>query len=310
MTRTWIADFDWEPGAVTVKKTGARVRIDGETLSDVFAWFTFYTAIQLRRMRPRNKRQITMAFSPDPIRPWYLAWAAATEAGVRLVNEPDEADIVFHFDDSTLSAAAEPKTKPNALLLNFRCADVSKSRVATAFEAAFGYSLALDPRTHTGPAVEKSEQNGAHDGRVVYCPVEPLPGRVYQRLIDNRYGENLVQDLRTPTVGGRPACVFLKRRNVDQRFTNSNTEVSLVTAESQFSATELAKIAQFTEKLGLDWGGLDVLRDSQDGRIYVVDANKTDMGPPLALPLKEKLRATRLLASALDTHIQRTARSA
>lgn len=294
---------------MTVKKTGARVRIDSETLSDVFAWFAFYSAIQLRRMRPRGKRQITMAFSPDPIRPWYLAWAAATEAGVRLINEPAEADIVFHFDDSTLCAAKEPPTKPNALLLNFRCADVSKSRVAAAFEAAFGYSLALDPRAHSGPAVEKGEENGAHDGRIVYCPVEPLPGRVYQRLIDNRYGKDLVQDLRTPTVGGRAACVFLKRRRADQRFTNSNVEVALVTPESQFSATELAMIANFTEKLGLDWGGLDVLRDENDGRIYVVDANKTDMGPPLALPLKEKLRATRMLASALDAHIQRTVRS-
>ena len=310
MTRTWIADFDWESGAVTVKKTGARVRIDGETLSDVFTWLTFYTAIQLRRMRPRGKRQITMAFSPDPIRPWYLAWAAATEAGVRLINEPIEADIVFHFDDSTQCEAAQPRTKPGALLLNFRCDDVSKSRVAAAFEAAFGYSLSIDPRSHSGPAVEKSERNGAHDGRIVYCPVEPLPGRVYQRLIDNRYGENLVQDLRTPTVGGKAACVFLKRRKIDSRFTNSNVEVALVTAESQFSATELAMIAQFTEKLGLDWGGLDVLRCSSDGRIYVVDANKTDMGPPLALPLREKLRATRLLASALDAHIQRTVRSA
>lgn len=66
----------------------------------------------------------------------------------------------------------------------------------------------------------------------------------------------------------------------------------------------------FTEKLGLDWGGLDVLRDLDDGRIYIVDANKTDMGPPLALPLREKLRATHMLASALDAHIQRTVRSA
>jgi hypothetical protein len=49
----------------------------------------------------------------------------------------------------------------------------------------------------------------------------------------------------------------------------------------------------------LDWGGLDVLRDRADGRLYVVDVNKTDMGPPIALPWADKLRATRLMARAL-----------
>ena len=47
----------------------------------------------------------------------------------------------------------------------------------------------------------------------------------------------------------------------------------------------------------LDWGGLDILRD-KDGRIYVVDVNKTDMGPPITLPLGDKLKATGLLADA------------
>jgi len=49
----------------------------------------------------------------------------------------------------------------------------------------------------------------------------------------------------------------------------------------------------------LDWGGLDILRDASDGRIYIVDVNKTDMGPPLALPMKEKLSAVKTLGQAL-----------
>ena len=55
-------------------------------------------------------------------------------------------------------------------------------------------------------------------------------------------------------------------------------------------------IRNFTKEIRLDWGGVDVLRDSADGKIYIVDANKTDMGPPIALPLGQKLRATRRLA--------------
>jgi hypothetical protein len=44
-----------------------------------------------------------------------------------------------------------------------------------------------------------------------------------------------------------------------------------------------------------------VLRNKKDGRIFIVDANKTDMGPPNAMRLGAKLRATRLLARAFAT---------
>lgn len=50
--------------------------------------------------------------------------------------------------------------------------------------------------------------------------------------------------------------------------------------------------------MNLDWGGLDILRDRHDGRIYIVDVNKIDM-PPLALPFRDKMRSTRQLAAAL-----------
>lgn len=304
MSRTWLADFEWEPGGVLVKKTGARIAVSRTLLGDVAAWMTFYAAIKLRQAATIGRRRLAVAFSPDPIRPWYLAWAAATEAGLRVIPDPAEADIVFHFDDSTHSQMAPPPARPGALLLNFTCPDISKSRVASVFEEVFGYSLSLDPRTHTGPAVEKSEVNGAHDGRIVFCPIEPLPGRVYQRVVDNRFDSRLMQDLRTPTVGGRPVCVFLKRRPAATRFANTNEQVQLTTPEQVFSTAELAMISGFAQKLGLDWGGLDVLRDAQDGRIYIVDANKTDMGPPTALPLSEKLRSTRMLAKALDGYVR------
>lgn len=310
MARTWLADFDWQFGAVLVKKTGARIVLSRAFLGEVGAWLTFYCAIKLRQAGTLGRRKITLAFSPDPIRPWYLAWAAAVEAGLKMIDDPAQADVVFHFDDSTRSESSQPKVREGALLLNFRCDDISKSRVAQVFEEVFGYALSLDPRTHHGPAVEKSEVNGAHDGRIVFCPVEPLPGRVYQRLVDNRCGGELVEDLRTPTVGGRPVCVFLKRRAAASRFANANLDVSLTTPEAVFSSAELANIGRFAEKLGLDWGGLDVLRDAQDGRIYIVDANKTDMGPPTALPLRKKLNATRLLARALASYVQRTVHNA
>jgi hypothetical protein len=51
--------------------------------------------------------------------------------------------------------------------------------------------------------------------------------------------------------------------------------------------------------MGLDWGGLDILRDRHDGRLYVVDVNKTDVGPLIAPSWPDKLRSMRRLADAL-----------
>jgi hypothetical protein len=193
--------------------------------------------------------------------------------------------------------------KRGAQLINFGCPDVSKTRIAAAFEAAFGYPLAVDPTQRAGPAVEKSEINGAHDGRIVQCPAHRLPRRAYQRLIDNRSATpDMVEDLRTCTVGGRPICVFIKRRPVAERFQNTNVDVVFRAPDEMFSADEIERIGAFTREMGLDWGALDVLRDRSDGRLYIVDANKTDMGPPIALPLADKMKATRLLAEAFRAY--------
>ena len=40
------------------------------------------------------------------------------------------------------------------------------------------------------------------------------------------------------------------------------------------------------------------LRNRDDGRIYIVDVNKTDMGPPAAMKRVDKLKAMRGLANA------------
>jgi hypothetical protein len=207
----------------------------------------------------------------------------------------------MHFEDATYSPNDPPaKLKPGVKLVNFRCQDVSKTNVARACAAAFGNPLAVDAARFVGEAVEKSEINAAHDGHIVQCPTQPIPGRVYQRVVDNRVNADLgmVEDLRTCTIGGKPVVVFIKRREVTKRFLNTNSEVLLRTPEEVFSPAELDQIAAFTREIGLDWGGVDVLRDRNDGKLYIVDANKTDMGPPIGLNLPDKIKATHMLRDA------------
>lgn len=294
----WSTDFEFRRDHLRVKKTGARVPYRLSVLKEVLDWLAFFFAVQAARAWNglRGRRGPALYFAPDRPRPWYLVWAVCKFAGARIVNDPACADAAFFFEDATRSTPPLDALPAHLPRFNFDCADVSKSRVAAVFEAVFGYPLAVDPTAHHGPMVEKSEDNGAHDGRIVEGPCAPLAGRVYQRVIDNRRDDGLVEDLRCPTILGRIDAMFIKRRPVEARFANANAEVERARAEELFSADERAKLAAFVRAMGLDWGGLDVLRDRQDGRIYVVDVNKTDMGPPTALALADQVRAARALA--------------
>lgn len=298
--RIWWSDFEYDDGAILVKKTGHRVPANLALLNDFFTWFSFYFFAQGWRTwrRLSGHKRPTIAFYPDKPRPWYFIWPVTHVSGAKLVSDPSEADIVFQFDDATQTDNTPPVTKPGATLVNFECDDVSKSRVEAAFAKVAGYELGVDPRTYEGPMVEKSELNAAHDGRIIEGPRDPVPGKTYQRLIDNEIEGGLVEDLRCCIVGGEPAVSFRKRRPLERRFMNENAEVLLDTPRNCYTPDEITVITAFAREIGLDWGGIDVLRDRASGKIYIVDANKTDMGPPIALNLGFKLRATRIMARA------------
>lgn len=301
MTFDWLADFRVQSGAVHVRKTGAVLRLDRALFADIAVWLTYYGPVRLKALFARAfSPGPQIWFTPDRPRPWYLIWNAVLWSGARMGSGPNGAVAAFYFEDSTVGTAPET---PGLICLNGGCTDVSKTHVARTFETVFGYPLLVDPSRWQGPAVEKGEKNGAHDGRIVTCPTEPLPGKVYQRLIDAIEGEE-ARDLRTPCIDGEPVLVFIKRRPRADCFANYNSSVALAAPGDLFSRAELEMIRRFNRAMRLDWGGLDILRDRQDGRLYIVDVNKTDM-PPLALPFRDKMRATRLLATALRQMLRR-----
>ena len=293
-----IGDYRIHRGMVTLRRTGNAVPFDRRLAAEVAGWLRFQGVVALHRLVRRSAR-LSIWFTPDVPHPRYMVRAAALWAGIRVARSPGEADAAFYFEDATRGAAVSP---PHARSFNFVCNDISKSHVAAVFERVFGYPLALDPRHHHGDAVEKAEANGAHDGRIVACPQLPVPGKCYQRLIDNLGGDGFAVDLRTAMIGGRAVAVWVKRRPAAVRFLAPNASVRRQTPEAVFSAAELDRLGAFTAAMGADWCSLDVLRD-RDGRIYVVDVNKTDAGPIVALSLREKLAGVALLAAALTALI-------
>lgn len=181
-----------------------------------------------------------------------------------------------------------------------------KARVAEAWRQACGYSPAVDPTTFAGPMVEKSEANATHDGRVVHGPLSAAavhPARVYQRLLDNTDGDEVI-DIRVPFYRGKIPLVYLKRRPLRDRFSNTNTSVSIADPATMFSPEELNAIERFAWLAGLDYGEADVLRNKDDGLIYVVDSTNGPAGPPNGLSPEDARHAVQTLAAVFQAAVE------
>ena len=293
----WFSDlrFHWD-ASVTVRKTGVKITLKELTASELSKFLVYLgmLSMQAAGVRMSGRRRYKVWFTPDRPRPWYVVWSAAALAGVKFVHNAEDADAVFYFEDVT---AGTPPRVADRTVLNAGVTDISKTRVAEAFGRVAGYDLELDPMTHRGKAVEKSELNGKHDGRLVDCPAAPQPGKSYQRFIDSSDGVTAF-DYRTTIINRRPQFVLVKTKPATDRFSIHNATVTFHELEDVFSADEVDLIRRFAEEMQLDWGAFDVLRDRATNRIYVVDVNKTDTGPAVDLSLKCRGRLKRAISKA------------
>lgn len=221
-----------------------------------------------------SKRASIMAYADA------LGWVVTNREGT-----PDRFGgrtvVKLAFDDSTEKRQAQPG------FWNGHCLDISKSTLDRHHLDVFGYGLAVDPTAHKGRMLEKSEGNAVHDGREIDGPIpaaEVRPGKVYQRVIDNRTGHGLYEDLRVVVIQGQVPVVYLKRKSEAVRFTNETSEVELVESpENVLFEAEMDQIASLSAKMCSEFAELDILRDRGDGRIYCVDLNPTPYGPPAGL---------------------------
>jgi GT2 family glycosyltransferase len=225
-------------------------------------------------------------------------------ADCTIVTDPlARCDLAVAWDTNTFRdpAPALERIRAEIPVWNLRCVDISKERVDSAFRESFGYTSFVDPLVHRGPCVSKSNLNATHDGLVIDGPMTVRDReRVYQRLIRNEPTEGIVEDIRTPLFGDEIPFVFLKYRPIDSRFDQFDTEVAIEEPAAVFSANERIRLVRFARMIGMEYGELDVLRDREDGRLYVVDANPTPFGPPGALTAGVRRAAIDRLAGAFE----------
>ena len=200
--------------------------------------------------------------------------------GLRIGYTPGagQATIAWHVG-TWLTGRAVERLPPDAI--NGRCRDISKSRVAEAWELVAGYPLAVDPLTTSGPMVVKPEANARQGGRIIEGPLDQRQsGKVYERLIDARPPgrPDQIRPLRAVVMGPRVVLVYEKWRAFPKWFKGTDLTIARAPADL-LSEAEQALLVRFAAEIGMDYGELDVLRDADSDLIYVVDANRTSSAP-------------------------------
>ncbi len=255
----------------------------------------------------RGLKRPTVLFYPGKSSPGYAIYKVLHRAGCRISTNPNKPfDVAIYWEGSTVRT---PDAKLIALskqceILNLGCQDISKVRVSAAFAQVFGYSIDIDPRTHHGKCVRKSDENAKHDGQIIECPVAEFDSKyVFQKVINNQVGDDLVEDIRVPVFRDDIPFVYLKYRKLATRFLNTNDSARIARVHDYLSTEEIEQIVLFCREIGLDYGELDVVRDRDDGRIYILDANTTPWGPPNHLSAEGRRLAIEKLAIAFEESI-------
>ena len=199
--------------------------------------------------------------------------------------------------------------KPNNLekFINVNCNDISKSGIDIAHRKVFKRGICLCPNDIEPEKfyLVKSNENATHDGRIIKgsdITTEHFSNFVVQRLINNNFhtssSQRSVYDIRVPIIGNVIPFVYIKVRRDNIRFSNANDSATITLPSNVLSQEEIENIIKFCSHIGLDYGELDVLRDQNDGDIWIVDANNTPSGPPNGLVQSDKIFAIRELALA------------
>ncbi len=245
-------------------------------------------------------RAPTILFYPEYPSKKTLVFAICRHQGYNITTDLHRrCDLALAWENTTWRPEYPElrDTAAHVRVLNLACRDISKKHLGETFEQVFGYPLTVDPLHHQGECVQKDDRNASKTGKIVSAPLSgPVPGCSYQRLVNNILDDGRCEELRTLIIGGRIPLVAVRLKLIADRFRSQWDEVYLRETDEIFPAAEQENITRFCERSGLDWGELDILRDRDDGRIYIVDVNNTPWGPPSALPESARRAVVRRLA--------------
>ena len=224
--------------------------------------------------------------------------------GYHITNKPNSNVVaVINNEDATLKKDDDvlKSLSMKYKIINYNCHDISKKRIASAFEKTFGYNISINPFLEMGYFLKKSDKNAQHDGKIIMCPIDKIEeGFVYQKFINTEYIKDILIDIRAPVYCDIIPFLYLKYRYKQYLCGRKIIKDEMVEVHEVLSQEEVEKILLFCKEIGLDFGELDILRDKDDGRLYIVDANTTPGNLARCLSKKEKKLALKRLALTFE----------
>lgn len=155
-------------------------------------------------------------------------------------------------------------------LVNRGAYDVSKKRVMSAWEDVTGLAFEIDTSMYKGIAVEKSNDQYTHDGRIVECPIKPRKGKVYQRFIDSSINDTQFSEYRV-FYHWCVDFVIEKIKDKSDQWGWKGVDAIFHEPMDVFTKKEITDIEGFCKKMDIQFTELDVMRDYTG--IYVIDVN-------------------------------------
>jgi len=124
------------------------------------------------RMLRNSQRLLFYAVWPKS---GYLIHKLCRRSGHRMVSSPQEPfDLAIKRHDTTFAPPEDVLLglKGNGFVVYGDCSDISKENVDRMHQQVFGYSLALDPRSHRGRFIEKPNADCADPVTVIDAPMD------------------------------------------------------------------------------------------------------------------------------------------
>ena len=236
------------------------------------------------------------------------AYFMLRKAGVNFVNKYDPHSDIGWFWDSQIKL--DKKTdkmydfSKNLRFINFFLKDTSKDFVAKSMEEHFGYTFKINPKTFNGYCIAKHNGNGTKSCFFLKCPInadEVFHDHCYQKIINysSKSDSSTLYELRVPIFKNMIPFTFFKTRNKGLRFTSKNKSMDIVPATAHLSEQECQDIIMYCQKIGLEYGEIDILRSDDDGKIYIIDVNNTPWWPPNKLGDIDRNIALNMMWNAL-----------
>ncbi|ULA65095.1 MAG: hypothetical protein LZF86_190391 [Nitrospira sp.] len=249
----------------------------------------------------KAKTILTLPHKPEPSS---VLYKICHELGLQITDRVGTpANLVVNWEDCTIRRRLDvlEELSVRQPVLNLRCVDISKRTVEAVHQAVFGYGLAVNPLEFVGQCVKKSNTNAMHDGRIIQCPVTQIDEQaVYQRVVNNSRDGRFIEDIRVPVCGDVIPFCYRKIRSIERRFGlgADNISAQVCDVSDLLSASEVGLLLRLCKEIGLDYGELDVLRNVDDGKVYVVDVNTTPDGPTKCMDRRSAALAIERLSEA------------